>query len=64
MSNLYDQAHEQSIRDPESFWGPVAEDCHWYKKWDKVLDDGNKPFYRWFTGGETNTCYNGGYISP
>jgi propionyl-CoA synthetase len=21
------------------------------KKWDKVLDDSNKPFYRWFTGG-------------
>ena len=39
--------------------GPApAEDCHWYKKWDKVLDDSNKPFYRWFTGGEVNTCYN------
>lgn len=58
MSNLYDQAHEQSIKDPEGFWGPIAEDCHWYKKWDKVLDDSNKPFYRWFVGGETNTCYN------
>jgi propionyl-CoA synthetase len=58
MSNLYDQAYEQSIKDPEGFWGPIAEDCHWYKKWDKVLDDSNKPFYRWFVGGETNTCYN------
>ncbi|EMS80078.1 propionyl-CoA synthetase [Desulfotignum phosphitoxidans] len=58
MSNLYDQAHEQSIKDPERFWGPIAETCHWYKKWDKVLDDANTPFYRWFVGGETNTCYN------
>ncbi len=58
MSNLYDQAHEQSIKDPEGFWGPIAEDCHWYKKWDKVLDDSNAPFFRWFVGGETNTCYN------
>ena len=58
MSNLYDQAHEQSIKDPEGFWGPIAEDCHWYKKWDKVLDDANTPFFRWFVGGETNTCYN------
>jgi propionyl-CoA synthetase len=58
MSNLYEQAHEQSINDPEGFWGPIAEDCHWYKKWDKVLDDSRKPFYRWFAGGETNTCYN------
>jgi propionyl-CoA synthetase len=58
MSNLYDKAYEQSINDPDGFWGAVAEDCHWYKKWDKVLDDSNKPFYRWFTGAETNTCYN------
>ncbi|MEX1298107.1 MAG: propionyl-CoA synthetase [Desulfotignum sp.] len=58
MSNLYDQAHDQSINDPDGFWGPIAEECHWYKKWDKVLDDSSKPFYRWFAGGETNTCYN------
>ncbi len=58
MPNLYDQAYNQSISDPEGFWGPIAEECHWYKKWDKVLDDSNEPFYRWFAGGETNTCYN------
>ena len=58
MSNLYTEAYKQSMHDPDSFWGKVAEDCHWYKKWDKVLDDSNKPFYRWFTGGELNTCYN------
>ncbi|MBU1565301.1 MAG: propionyl-CoA synthetase [Proteobacteria bacterium] len=58
MVNLYTEAYEQSIKDPNGFWGAIAEDCHWYKKWDKVLDDSNKPFYRWFTGGETNTCYN------
>ena len=38
--------------------GKIAEECHWTKKWDKVLDDSRKPFYRWFTGGELNTCYN------
>jgi propionyl-CoA synthetase len=58
MANPYDAAHGQSIKDPTGFWGKVAEDCHWYKKWDKVLDDSRKPFYRWFTGGEMNTCYN------
>ena len=58
MANLYDEIYNQSINDPETFWGNIAEDCHWYKKWDKVLDDSNKPFYRWFTGGEINTCYN------
>jgi propionyl-CoA synthetase len=58
MTNPYDEAFEKSIKDPNSFWAEAAEDCHWYKKWDKVLDDSNKPFYRWFTGGEINTCYN------
>jgi len=52
MTNPYEIAHRQSIEDPDTFWGKAAEDCHWYKKWDKVLDDSNKPFYRWFSGGE------------
>jgi propionyl-CoA synthetase len=58
MTNPYDAAFEQSMNDPDGFWAKAAEDCHWYKRWDKVLDDSNKPFYRWFTGGEINTCYN------
>ncbi len=58
MANPYDGAHLQSIQDPNGFWGRIAEDCHWTRKWDKVLDDSRKPFYRWFTGGELNTCYN------
>jgi len=58
MVNLYDEAFERSINDPNGFWGEVAENCHWYKKWDRVLDDSNKPFYRWFVGGEINSCYN------
>ena len=51
-------AVERSLRDPDSFWGEAAEAIHWFKRWDRVLDDTNKPFYRWFTGGELNTCYN------
>ena len=58
MTNAYDEAYRRSIEDPEGFWGEIAEDVRWIKKWDKVLDDTNKPFYRWFTGGELNTCYN------
>lgn len=58
MTNPYDDAFQQSINDPNAFWGEAAEDIHWYKKWDKVLDDSNKPFYRWFVGGEMNTAYN------
>ena len=58
MSSRYDAVYARSLEDPEGFWGEVAEDVHWYKRWDKVLDASRKPFYRWFTGGVTNTCYN------
>ncbi len=59
MSNEgYEKIFKKSIEDPEGFWGRAAEDIDWYKKWDRVLDDSNKPFYRWFAGAEMNTCYN------
>jgi len=58
MSNAYDDAHKRSIEDPEGFWGEAAKEIDWFKPWDKVLDDSNKPFYRWFAGAECNTCYN------
>src|SRR5215510_13993441 len=51
-------AFNRSLKDPVGFWGEAAEAVHWYKKWDKVLDDTRPPFYRWFAGGEVNTCYN------
>ena len=54
----YAELHKTSVEDPEGFWGGCAEYLHWYKKWDKVLDDSNPPFYRWFVGGKTNICYN------
>ncbi len=58
MSKSYNTVFQQSIQQPEEFWGAAASELHWYKKWDSVLDSGNPPFYRWFTGGMTNTCYN------
>ncbi len=54
----YTDIYSKSMEDPEGFWGEVAEDIHWEKKWDTVLDRSNPPFYRWFAGGELNTCYN------
>jgi propionyl-CoA synthetase len=54
----YDEVFEKSIRDPNGFWAEAAENISWYRKWDKVLDDSAAPFYRWFSGGELNTCYN------
>ncbi|MEV5574351.1 propionyl-CoA synthetase [Spirillospora sp. NPDC052269] len=54
----YAAAFERSISDPTRFWGLAARDIRWLVPPDRVLDDGAPPFYRWFTGGELNTCDN------
>src|SRR5512138_2145810 len=54
----YAEQFKRSIDDPNGFWGDAAKDIAWTRPYDRVLDDSNKPFYRWFTGGEMNTCYN------
>jgi len=48
----------ESIEQPEQFWAQAAKGIDWYKECDGVLDSSNPPFYRWFTGGMMNTCYN------
>jgi len=53
-TSLYDTAE----KDPVGFWEAEANNLYWHKKWDKVLDDTNKPFYKWFTGAKTNISYN------
>ena len=58
MTNAYDEAYSRSLEDPEGFWADAASGIDWNKTWDKVLDDSNPPFYRWFVGAECNTCYN------
>ncbi len=54
----YEDIYARSMEDPEGFWAEAASEIDWYKTWDKVLDDSTPPFYRWFAGGELNTCYN------
>jgi len=56
----YKKMWEQSVNQPEEFWGKIAEEFWWAKKWDKVYDasfagDVN---IKWFTGAKTNITYN------
>ena len=48
----------ETLNDPAAYWGAAAQELVWTKKWDRVLDGARPPFYRWFVGGELNTCYN------
>ncbi|MFU8877588.1 MAG: propionyl-CoA synthetase, partial [Wenzhouxiangellaceae bacterium] len=50
--------HAQSLQDPEGFWGEAAALIDWDRRWDRVLDDTDPPNYRWFAGGQLNTCHN------
>ncbi|MEB3787419.1 MAG: acetate--CoA ligase, partial [Desulfurococcales archaeon] len=50
--------YEESVSDIEAFWDKRARELEWIRTWDKVLDDSNPPFYRWFVGGETNININ------
>jgi propionyl-CoA synthetase len=54
----YAAIHARSRKDPEGFWGEIAQGIDWTRKWDRVLDSSKAPLYRWFAGGELNTCWN------
>ena len=58
MSRKYKEIYEDSINNREDFWKNISEDVFWYKKPTKILNSSNPPFYKWFTDGVTNTCYN------
>ncbi|QDU82215.1 Acetyl-coenzyme A ligase [Polystyrenella longa] len=50
---LWNKAKDQ----PAEFWGEMAENLHWFKKFDTVLE-GDMPNTKWFSGGKINACYN------
>ncbi|MEI8058711.1 MAG: acetate--CoA ligase [Ferruginibacter sp.] len=55
----YQSDYKKSIEDPEGFWGNVAENFEWRKKWDKVLDwNFTDPKIEWFKGGKLNITEN------
>ncbi len=58
MQGKYEETYRTWENDPEGFWARAAEEIHWFRRWDKVLDTSRPPFYRWFSGAVVNTCYN------
>ncbi|MGA2676129.1 MAG: acetate--CoA ligase [Methanobacterium sp.] len=52
------EAELEKGKDLENYWAEKAEQFEWFQKWDKVLDDSNKPFYKWFVNGKINLAYN------
>jgi acetyl-CoA synthetase len=59
QANVNDPSvYERAEQDPEGFWADFARELHWFKEWDRVLDESNAPFYEWFVGGKLNVAYN------
>ncbi|KAF8564532.1 hypothetical protein P879_06771 [Paragonimus westermani] len=54
----YETEFRASIANPEEFWAAEAEQIKWYKRWDEVLSNREKPDAKWFSGGELNTAFN------
>ncbi|HBI28489.1 MAG TPA: acetate--CoA ligase [Deltaproteobacteria bacterium] len=58
-NDAYLKLYEESIRDPEGFWGRQADRLDWSRKWDRVLDwDYHKAYIRWFEGAKLNVSAN------
>ena len=58
IGDRYHAAFRQSLEDPDAFWAEAARAIDWNTPPPRVLDADHPPFYRWFTGGSLNTCYN------
>ncbi len=58
----YFQKYQESVADPEGFWGKIAESHYWHKKWDRVVDwrfSGlGAPDVKWFVNGKLNITEN------
>ena len=58
MKGDFKKISQAALQNPAAFWSDAAQDVHWISPPEKVLDDARPPFYRWFTGGLINGCYN------
>jgi propionyl-CoA synthetase len=54
----FDEVYRRSLEEPDGFWADAAAAIDWVEPWERVLDDSRAPFYRWFSGGRLNTCWN------
>jgi acetyl-CoA synthetase len=53
----YRELWDQAASDPEGFWGNLADQLHWFRPYERVLQ-WEEPLAKWFVGGQTNVCYN------
>ncbi|WP_257300188.1 acetate--CoA ligase [Haloarchaeobius sp. FL176] len=57
QANVSDEGIYEEFEEPEA-WERAADLLDWEDEYDQVLDEGDAPFYEWFTGGTLNASYN------
>jgi acetyl-CoA synthetase len=50
--------YEEAAHDPQAWWAKQAQALDWFAPWERVLDDSQPPFYKWFVGGKINASHN------
>src|SRR5688500_12250029 len=54
----WDAVARRAAEDLAGFWAEQAQELEWYKPWHTVLDESQKPFFKWFVGAQTNIVHN------
>ncbi|ELY52883.1 acetate--CoA ligase [Natronococcus jeotgali] len=59
QANVTDEGiYEEFEENWPECWEGAADLLSWEREYDTVLDEGEAPFYEWFSGGELNASYN------
>ncbi len=54
----YNELMDEFKEDYEGTWAKFADEkIDWFEPYDKVLDESNAPFYKWFVGGKMNVAH-------
>ncbi len=54
----YWNLQNKALNDYEGFWGDLAnEKIDWFEPFNRVLNEDNAPFVKWFEGGKLNVAY-------
>src|SRR5947209_7198401 len=54
----YDEFYQWSLANHEEYWSDQAKELTWLQPWQKVFEWTEKPFFKWFSGGQCNIVYN------
>ena len=50
--------YQRSVNDKVGFWAEKAQELHWDKFPETILDDSDQYLHRWYPDGMQNICYN------